>query len=252
MLTNYWKFQSQNVQIFGYVCHDTSGQNHGPVWKIQSFLSKGICTVILWQDYRGKGNLRKFYWNTVGKSFKLEMFVCQPSKRTFPICVCGRYQNGRQNRKHETDLEKSRERRWSGRTNIISWSMYIWDALKEGVNSVMTLWQATERCSNPWFLLELRKNCQPELQGNLVQKRYLHGPGTWKVTRRNAWKKIANLRIKRLNNFQGRNTMHWRPPFGRRRRNGIYQGIVYGLFTHCSQMSVSGSCWETWHFMVCE
>ena len=36
----------------------TNGQNHGPVWKIQSFLSKGICTVILWPDYYGKGNLR--------------------------------------------------------------------------------------------------------------------------------------------------------------------------------------------------
>ena len=42
-------------------------QNHCPEWKTQSFLSKGICTVILWQDYCGKGNLRKFYWNTVGK-----------------------------------------------------------------------------------------------------------------------------------------------------------------------------------------
>ena len=27
-----------------------NGQNHGPVWKTQSFLLKGICTVILWQD----------------------------------------------------------------------------------------------------------------------------------------------------------------------------------------------------------
>ena len=36
-------------------------QNHCPVWKIQSFLLKGICTVILWQDYCGKGNLRKSY-----------------------------------------------------------------------------------------------------------------------------------------------------------------------------------------------
>ena len=34
----------------------TNGQNHGPVRKIQSFLSKGICTVILWQDCFGKGN----------------------------------------------------------------------------------------------------------------------------------------------------------------------------------------------------
>ena len=41
--------------------HDTNGQNHGPVWKTQSFLLKGICTVILWQDYYGKGNLRKSY-----------------------------------------------------------------------------------------------------------------------------------------------------------------------------------------------
>ena len=29
--------------------------------KTQSFLLKGICTVILWQDYYGKGNLRKSY-----------------------------------------------------------------------------------------------------------------------------------------------------------------------------------------------
>ena len=32
---------------------------HGPEWKIQSFLLKGICTIILWQDYDGKGNLGK-------------------------------------------------------------------------------------------------------------------------------------------------------------------------------------------------
>ena len=35
-------------------------------------------------DYYGKGNLRKFYWNTVGKKFfKLGMFVCQPSRGLF-------------------------------------------------------------------------------------------------------------------------------------------------------------------------
>ena len=46
-----------------------NGRNHGPVWKIQSFLQREICTVILWQDFHGKGYLRKFYWNTVGKKF---------------------------------------------------------------------------------------------------------------------------------------------------------------------------------------
>ena len=53
------KFHNRSVQTFGVVYHDTNGSNHGPVWKTQSFLLKGICTVILWQDYCGKGNLRK-------------------------------------------------------------------------------------------------------------------------------------------------------------------------------------------------
>ena len=53
------KIQNRNVQTFGFVYHDTNGRNHGPVWKTQSFLLNEICTVILWQDYYGKGNLRK-------------------------------------------------------------------------------------------------------------------------------------------------------------------------------------------------
>ena len=55
------KSQNRNVQTFGFVYHVTNGLNHGPVWKTQSFLLKGICTVILWQDYCGKGNLRRSY-----------------------------------------------------------------------------------------------------------------------------------------------------------------------------------------------
>ena len=43
----------------GFVYHDTNGQNHGPVWKTQSFLLNEICMVILWQDYVGKSNLRQ-------------------------------------------------------------------------------------------------------------------------------------------------------------------------------------------------
>ena len=35
-----------------------------------------------------------------------------------------------------------------------------------------------------------------------MQKQYLLGPMTWKVTRRNVWKDIANLQIKRLNHGQ--------------------------------------------------
>ena len=50
----------RNVQTCGFVYHDTNGLNHGPVWKTQSFLLKGICTVIRKQDSYGKGNSSKF------------------------------------------------------------------------------------------------------------------------------------------------------------------------------------------------
>ena len=69
MLQNDWKFQNRSVQTFGFVHHDRNGQNHGPVWKTQSFLLSEICTVILWQNCYGKGNLRKSYWNTAGRKF---------------------------------------------------------------------------------------------------------------------------------------------------------------------------------------
>ena len=59
MLPNCWKFPNRNVQTHGFVYHDTNGRNHGPVWKTQLFLSSGICMVILWQDYYGKGNFGK-------------------------------------------------------------------------------------------------------------------------------------------------------------------------------------------------
>ena len=65
------KFLDQSVQTFGFVYHDTNGLNHGPVWKVQLFLLKGICTVIHWQDYCGKGNLRKSYWNMAGRKFQI-------------------------------------------------------------------------------------------------------------------------------------------------------------------------------------
>ena len=48
------KFQNRSVQTFGFVYHDTNGQNHGPVWKTQSFLLSEICMVILWVTVMGK------------------------------------------------------------------------------------------------------------------------------------------------------------------------------------------------------
>ena len=71
MLTNYWKFPNRSIQTFGFVYHDTNGQNHGPVRKTQLFLLSGICMVILWQDCYVKGNLRKSYGNMAGRKFQI-------------------------------------------------------------------------------------------------------------------------------------------------------------------------------------
>ena len=60
MLPDCSEFQSQNVQKYGYVFHDTSGQTHVPTLKIQWFLLNESCTEINLQDC-GKDSSEKFY-----------------------------------------------------------------------------------------------------------------------------------------------------------------------------------------------
>ena len=51
---------------------NTNGQSHG--CKTQSFLERNLHGHP--QDCYGKGNSKKFYWNTVGKKSKLGRNVC--------------------------------------------------------------------------------------------------------------------------------------------------------------------------------
>ena len=53
--------QSQNVQIFGHVFHDTSGQYLGRTLKMSRFLLNEICMVTHLTDNCGKDNLKKFF-----------------------------------------------------------------------------------------------------------------------------------------------------------------------------------------------
>ena len=75
------------------------GLNHGPVWKTQSFLLKGICTVILWQDLCGKGNLRKSYWSMAVRKFQIGNVSLYIVKKDYSW-QCGRYKTGRKETKH--------------------------------------------------------------------------------------------------------------------------------------------------------
>ena len=66
--------QNRNFQTFGFVYHDTNGPNHRRVSKTQLRLLSGIFMVILWQDYYGKGNLRRSYSSTFGR--KISNWEC--------------------------------------------------------------------------------------------------------------------------------------------------------------------------------
>ena len=54
MHQHYWRFQSQNVQIFGYYYRSTNVPNHGPVWKIQSFERKESVRLSFGRTIMGK------------------------------------------------------------------------------------------------------------------------------------------------------------------------------------------------------
>ena len=99
MLTNYWKFQNRSVQTFGFVYHDTNGQNHGPVWKTQLFLPSGIWTVIFWQDFCGKGNLRKSFENSKSVVALSLHFDTQIDHLQVPFCHSWTFVTRQMNRK---------------------------------------------------------------------------------------------------------------------------------------------------------
>ena len=65
-----------------------------------------------------------------------------------------------------------------------------------------------------------------------MQKRYLLGLMTWKVTERNVWKDVANLQIRRLSNFTKSQT----PCMDNHQFKEEENESVGGLSTVCSQI----------------
>ena len=84
-----------------------------------------------------------------------------------------------------------------------------------------------------------------------MQKQFLLGPITWKVTRRNVWNDITNLRTSDSTTLQSINSMHWRPPLQRRRKE-ILGRISKSMLSNCSEMLILGTYWKTWYSMVSE
>ena len=63
-----WRFQSQSVQIYGYVFHDTSGPNLGQTLKTQRFFLNEICTHVHLRERIWK----TLYWDLDGNKNRIE------------------------------------------------------------------------------------------------------------------------------------------------------------------------------------
>ena len=86
----------------------------------------------------------------------------------------------------------------------------------------------------------------------VMPKRYLHGPTTWKVMQRNAWKDVAHWRTKRLNNNTKLQRHAWMT-INLKKRKTSQEGE---LSTVCSQIVPKclylARSWRPDIFMVCE
>ena len=133
-----------------YLDMSTEAQIHCPVWTSQSFVSKEICTVTLWQDFCGKGNLRKFYWNTVGKKFQIENAFSYTEQEDYSYQCMWTISNCQARRNTWNRLGKFSWKAWSWQNQHHFLTLYIGVALKD----TRILWRTTEICSNPGFLLE--------------------------------------------------------------------------------------------------
>ena len=137
----------------------------------------------------------------LGKSSELGMCVCQTSKRTIPISVCGRYKTCWQETKHQSDLEMLMKGVDVGEPTSFLDHVYVGCTQRECQIS-------KDIVDNYKSLFESRMSAGAEENfqkrkphGNLMQKLSIHGPMTWNVTQRNAWKYIANWANKTTNNY---------------------------------------------------
>ena len=194
-----WKFQSQNVQIFGYVYQNTNGPNHGPAWKTQSSFLSEVCTVILWQDCCGKGNSRKFFWNTVGKEFQIGNAYLWTEKKDYS-CLCMWTK-----KKKLTGKKQNIDPMWKVLTKEVDLGeptsffdqVYLGCTQEENAKRAKILLSITEIWLNPGSLQEPKKSNL--VQASLTQTS-LHGPMMWKVMQRNVWSDVASWRTKQPSN----------------------------------------------------
>ena len=225
---NYWKLQNRNVQTYGFVYHDTNGQNHGPVWKTQSFLLNEICMVILWQDCYGKDNLRKSFWSAVGRRFPNWECLFVKKQNIFPMWKV---------LNKEVDL---------GETNIFPWSCIL------GMYS-KTMWNKQRYCGQLQNHVRIANFSGRSREITIPSKSSYFSMVLW-----HGWscKEVCGtiLWVGKQDDsttLQSIYSMHRWPPL-QRRRNKICWRIVEYMLSNCSEMLILGKNWTTWCFIVSE
>ena len=147
-----------------------------------------------WQDYCGKGNLRKSIETWLGENSNLGMSLCTSWKRIIIICVCGWHKIGWKETKSWSDVESTQQRSRFGRTNIFLGSCIL------GLHST-TMPNKQRYCGqlqNHVRIANFRgkqKNCH-----SLKIFVFLHGLMIWRVMPRSVWNDIVSWRTRRLSN----------------------------------------------------
>ena len=227
------------MQIFGYVYHDTHGQIHGPVWKTQWFLLNDICMVIPWQDCYGKGNLRKSYWNTVGRRFPVVNAYSYTVKKDYSYLCIWMTSNWFESNKMLIRCGKYWRRSWFGRTNIIRWPRIFGMCSKTVWNKKWYCWQLHSHVCFANFRGRNRKiPCSENLR--ISSWSYdMEGHAKKCVER---YCELANKTTQQL--YKVSTSLHRWPPL-QRRRNKIRGRFVKSMLSNCSQMLILGTDWKT-------
>ena len=200
-----------------------NGLNHGPVWKIQSFLLNAICVVILWQDYYGNGNLRKSYWSMAGKRFPIvNAFSYTVKKDSSYLCMWMTY--------HTSFLDHV----------YLGCTRRQCEISKDVVDNYRTMFES--RISAGATENYHARKIWVSLRGLLI----------WKVMPRSVWNDIVSWQTRRLNNSTKYELHALMTIISTSKNWNPWERSVKSMLSNCSKMLVLGTYWTTWYSMVTE
>ena len=250
MLQNYWKFQSQNVQTFGFVFHDTNDQNHGQTLKIRWFLLNenfsDIHLLVSCVKDSSEDILMELRWE---KSAELGMPVRSSKTRIILVGTRGWHQNGWKEAEYGSHVEKKLMKTVEyGRTHIIS---------RPCVLGMYSAWLQIDET----IMEQFQKMLESRISAGAADKL----PGweksqtktvAWSLRHGRTCSEMCWTKTWTGKQESGATLQSVKPLFGwssiQAGRTWISRTIVISLLPNGSEMLVLGTKWTTWHSVVSE